>query len=227
MTLLTGLPVIKAPLAGFEHINRYWDPVRQTVSAKLHPGEYYVTNQPENLVTTLGSCIAVCLWDPQAGVGGMNHFMLPGSCDPKDIDFTKPNDATRYGSYAMEHLVNAILQYGGVRSRLLVKIAGGGRVLRNATDVGARNIAFIMEYIRTERLQMVISMWGASGPENSVFNPEPARPRSRNCANWRTRPSLTGRPDTPPKCATTCASVRSNSSISPQRNEKDQSTGGR
>ena len=171
MTLLSGLPVIKAPLAGFEHINRYWDPVRQTVSAKLRPGEYYVTNQIENLVTTLGSCIAVCLWDPQAGVGGMNHFMLPGGCDPKDIDFTKPNDATRYGSYAMEHLVNAILQHGGLRSRLLVKIAGGGRVLRNATDVGARNITFIMEYIRTERLQMVSQHVGGEWPRKLCFQP--------------------------------------------------------
>ena len=166
-----GRPQIKPPLAGFEHINRYWDPMRQMVSAKLRPGEYYVTNRPENLVTTLGSCIAVCLWDPKAAVGGMNHFMLPGGCDPNVIDFTKPNDATRYGSYAMEHLVNSILEHGGVRSRLLVKIAGGGRVLRNATDVGARNITFIFEYIRTECLQMVSQHVGGQWPRKLCFQP--------------------------------------------------------
>jgi chemotaxis protein CheD len=160
-------PELGAALAGFEHINRYWDRVRQSVSVKLRPGEYYVTNRPENLVTTLGSCIAVCVWDPNAGVGGMNHFMLPGGCDPKDIDFSKPNDATRFGSYAMEHLINAIMRYGG--ERLLVKIAGGGCVLCNATDVGARNIAFILEYLRTERLQMLGQHVGGEWPRKRCF----------------------------------------------------------
>lgn len=156
---------------GFEHINRYWDPHRQMSCAKILPGELYVTGMDENILTTLGSCVAACVWDPVAKVGGANHFMLPGGGDPSDIDFSKPNDATRYGSYAMEHLINGLLQNGAKRDRLHIKIAGGGRVLKNTADVGARNIAFALEYIRTERLKMMGQHVGGDWPVKICFNP--------------------------------------------------------
>ena len=79
------------PLRGFEHINRYWDPHRQMACAKILPGELYVTDRDESILTTLGSCVAACVWDPVAKVGGANHFMLPGGGDPSDIDFRERN----------------------------------------------------------------------------------------------------------------------------------------
>ena len=66
-------------LSGFEHINRYWDPVHRAYAAKLLPGEYYVTVENEIIVTVLGSCVSACIHDPIRGIGGMNHFMLPAS----------------------------------------------------------------------------------------------------------------------------------------------------
>jgi len=64
-------------IAGFESIQRYWDPVNEIVTAKLLPGEYYVTNRNEMITTVLGSCVAACIRDTVTGIGGMNHFMLP------------------------------------------------------------------------------------------------------------------------------------------------------
>ena len=64
-------------VAGFDGIQRYWDPGNDCWMAKILPGEYYVTRAAEAVTTVLGSCISACIRDPQLGCGGMNHFMLP------------------------------------------------------------------------------------------------------------------------------------------------------
>ena len=102
------------------------------------------------IMTTLGSCIAVCLWDRQAKVGGMNHFMLPDSGG-------NGQDSGRYGSYAMELLINELMKLGASRMTMEAKVFGGGAVISgmNTINVGERNTTFVMDYLKTERIPVV------------------------------------------------------------------------
>ncbi|APV51375.1 chemotaxis protein CheD [Betaproteobacteria bacterium GR16-43] len=127
--------------------NKYFDPHFNIDAAKVLPGEYYVTDRDMMMVTVLGSCVSCCLRDPLAGVSGMNHFMLP--------EGTGPGLASRYGIHAMELLVNELLKRGARRDRLEAKVFGGGNVMPGfVTDpVGERNAAFVLEFLRTEKLR--------------------------------------------------------------------------
>jgi len=161
------------PLAGFEHINRYWDKMHNITAAKILPGEYYVTTQNEAIVTVLGSCVSACVRDKVFGIGGMNHFMLPmttaNSSDAwKNVNISA---ATRYGNFAMEHLINTILSNGGMRKNLEVKVFGGGKILAQMTDIGSRNINFVREYIATEKLTLLAEDLGDNCPRKVMYNP--------------------------------------------------------
>ncbi len=143
---------IKPPaLPGFAAINRYWDRENEIIAAKLLPGEYYVTNENEMITTVLGSCIAACIRDSVLGIGGMNHFMLPETSteQAKNAGYSLLGSATRYGNYAMEHLINTILASGGKRKNLEVKVFGGGKIIPSLSDVGLRNIGFVLDYIES------------------------------------------------------------------------------
>jgi len=166
-------PTLRPPLVlpGFEHIRRNWNGTHNVFAARLLPGEYYVTLHDEAVYTTLGSCISACIRDRVAGVGGMNHFMLPASADADGWKSTSLSAATRYGNFAMEHLINVILKNGGKRQNLEVKIFGGGRILANMTDVGMRNIEFVHDYIQTEGLRVVAEDVGSIHPRMVVYFP--------------------------------------------------------
>lgn len=127
----------------------YFDHHFQYNAVKVLPGEYFVSNEQLVIMTVLGSCIAACLWDSRVGIGGMNHFMLPE---------TDANDASgRYGSYAMELLINEMMKAGARRENLQAKIFGGGQVMAGFTtmNVGERNTAFVKDYLRTERIPIL------------------------------------------------------------------------
>ncbi len=160
-------------LSGFEGINRYWDKLHQSFAAKILPGEYYVTSHDEVIVTVLGSCISACIRDKIFGIGGMNHFMLPHTqADLSHHIHSGPSTlASRYGSYAMEMLINDILKHGGRRENLEVKIFGGGKILRNMTDVGVRNIKFVEEYIALEAIPLLSEDTGDIYPRKVVYHP--------------------------------------------------------
>lgn len=160
-------------LPGFGHINRYWDDTHGCIAAKILPGEYYVTREHEMVVTVLGSCVSACIRDRETGIGGMNHFMLPESSGAgfSSWDSSDPGKSTRYGSYAMERLVNDILKHGGARSRLEIKIFGGGRILAQMTDIGHRNIEFVRKYIHTEGMHLVASDVGDLHPRKVYYQP--------------------------------------------------------
>jgi len=159
-------------LPGFEDINRYWDTSHGYYSAKILPGQYYVSKNDELIATVLGSCISVCVIDRVAGIAGMNHFMLPiysqGHAD--SWGSTVISAETRYGNFAMEHMINDIIKYGGVKSRLELKVIGGGRVMDKMTDVGLRNISFVYDYIANERLQLVKEDVGDRYPRKVIFH---------------------------------------------------------
>jgi len=168
-------------IAGFENVNRYWDQENQIVAAKLMPGDYYVTKQDEMITTVLGSCVAACIRDVVTGVGGMNHFMLPETSKNRlnARDEAVVGNASRYGNYAMEHLINAILQNGGKRKNLEVKLFGGGKIIATLGDVGARNIQFVLDYVDTEALNLVSHDLGDIYPRKVNFFPHTGRVRMK------------------------------------------------
>lgn len=153
----------------FNHVNRYWDKRSGMSTAKILPGEFYVTAHNEAITTILGSCISACVRDPKAGLGGMNHFMLPISNSANSIEKA---DAARYGNFAMEQMINDILRNGGTRQNLEIKIFGGGRVMRGVTDVGNKNIDFVREYIQLEGLSLLAEDVGGNYPRKVVYHPK-------------------------------------------------------
>lgn len=163
-------------LADFKHINRYWDRIHKTWAAKILPGEYYVSTQEnEAIATTLGSCVSACIRDKVLGIGGMNHFMLPQKnefAEGMQTDF-----ATRYGSFAMEHLINDILKNGGTRANLEIKLTGGGKIMTKMTDVGAKNIEFALNYLQIENLDVITQDVGDVYPRKVIYFPSTGRLR--------------------------------------------------
>ncbi|NOX76109.1 MAG: chemoreceptor glutamine deamidase CheD [Gammaproteobacteria bacterium] len=174
----SGSVTLPRVLRGFESIKRYWDKSNEIVVAKILPGEFYVTRENEMITTVLGSCISACIRDPVIGVGGMNHFMLPISKDT-DIESMVFGAATRYGNYAMEHLINEILKNGGQRHNLEAKLFGGGRVLAHMTDVGKRNIEFALNYLKTEGLPLVGEDMGDRFPRKVQYFPDTGKVRMK------------------------------------------------
>lgn len=123
---------------------RFLNPQDGHWHVQITQGDCYVTDDPREVLTTiLGSCIAACLRDPVAGVGGMNHFLLPES-EGND------RDAQRYGVNAMELLINSILKHGGVRERLEAKLFGGANVMAALSDVGSKNAEFARRFLANE-----------------------------------------------------------------------------
>ena len=135
------------------HAGSYYHPHFDAHIVKVMLGQHKISARAdEMLVTTLGSCIAACIRDPVAGVGGMNHFLLPevpeGACDSVNV-------AARYGGTAMELLINHLLGAGARRNRLEIKVFGGAKVIESTLDVGAKNAEFVLSYIRNEGLHLV------------------------------------------------------------------------
>lgn len=125
----------------------FYDAHFKSEAVKVMPGEYFVADEDILIMTTLGSCIAACLWDRQVKVGGLNHFMLPEGV----------GDSGRYGSYAMELLINELLKRGATRMTLEAKIFGGAAVIAgmSSLNVGERNTHFVTEFLATERIPIV------------------------------------------------------------------------
>lgn len=144
-------------IPGFERVNRFWDRRRHVWVAKIIPGEFFVTRQDEYIATTLGSCVSACIWDERFGIGGMNHFMLPiTDLAAHEVTWGNlPSDATRYGNYAMEHLINELLKNGGKRRNLKAKVFGGARMLKQCSDIGEKNARFVIDYLHIEKIPII------------------------------------------------------------------------
>ena len=158
---------------GFEHVKRYWDPACARWSAKILPGEYFVTRNDEAITTVLGSCISACMRDPSLRIGGMNHFMLPAdNSTGKSSWIEGPGGlATRYGSYAMESLINELMKLGARRDRMEVKLFGGGKILSSMTDVGKKNIEFAKGFLSLEGFRIAAEDVGDMCPRRVVYFP--------------------------------------------------------
>ncbi len=162
-------------LRGFDGINRYWDKYHGKYVAKILPGETYVTTNDELVATVLGSCVSACIRDKIFGIGGMNHFMLPASRRTDQRSGSWASEANRYGNFAMENLINEILKNGGDRRNLEIKLFGGGKVIANMSDVGKRNIEFVLDYLQTESLPVLSQDLGDVYPRKVIYFPMTGR----------------------------------------------------
>jgi chemotaxis protein CheD len=150
LSMNTRLERLKArPRRSGEASFFYADTLFNTPAVKVLPGEFYVSDEDVLITTTLGSCIAACLWDRERHIGGMNHFLLPDS----------GGSATsgRYGSFAMDLLIGEMVKRGAHRHTLEAKVFGGGAVISgmNSINVGEANTRFVLDYLRTERISVV------------------------------------------------------------------------
>ncbi|MFD0669802.1 chemoreceptor glutamine deamidase CheD [Ramlibacter sp. MAHUQ-53] len=119
-------------------------------AVKVLPGEFFVYDHDVAVNTTLGSCVAACLHDPGAGIGGMNHFMLPeGAADA----------GGRFGAFAMELLINEMIKRGARKGALQAKIFGGGQVMKSLarTEIGEKNVAFVRNFLAQEGIPVLAS----------------------------------------------------------------------
>jgi chemotaxis protein CheD len=150
---------------------RYFDRDFKLEAVKILPGQYHAGSGPVGMSTVLGSCISTCLWDPALRIGGMNHFMLPGDNGTAGSPVTK---SARFGVYAMELLINDMLKLGAERRRLVAKVFGGGRLLRGfgTLDVGGRNCAFVLEFLKVEGIPVLAQDLLDNYPRKVHFSPE-------------------------------------------------------
>lgn len=126
------------------------NPVKKKVA--IHIGECHVSREPTVIRTLLGSCVAVCLFDPVNRIGGMNHILLPGQADLQQYDAP-----TRYALNAMDLLITEIMKLGGKRFNLTAKVFGGGHIIPGISEefgMGQKNIAFVLEFLRVENIRI-------------------------------------------------------------------------
>lgn len=152
----------------FSHVRRMRDNRFPHEIASILPGEFFVSSEPMVVYTVLGSCISACIRDPIAGVGGMNHFMLPAPKEHQSGD-AWGGESTRYGSFAMEQLINGILKRGGLRQRLEVKLFGAGKIYEGNIDVGARNTEWVLNYLKAEGFSIASSNLGDVYPRKVYY----------------------------------------------------------
>lgn len=128
-------------------------------------GDYAVSSDPAVIMSTvLGSCVAVCLFDPQARIGGMNHFLLAGEGQARGDDL-------KYGINAMELLINKVLRAGGERRALQAKLFGGARMTDHARDIGRSNAIFAQEFLDREGIPCVSQSLGGEKARRVQFTP--------------------------------------------------------
>ena len=140
-------------------------------------GEFAVSQKPNAVMSTvLGSCIGACLFDPEAGIGGMNHFLLPEAK-------TGDGQNVKFGAYLMELLINRLLRAGAARNRLQAKLAGGGKMNQHLKGVGEQNIAFARRYLENESIPIVWESLGGIRARRINFVPTTGVLEERFVAN--------------------------------------------
>jgi chemotaxis protein CheD len=156
----------------------------ERTAVKLMPGEFFVSQDDIVLSTVLGSCVSACMWDRVSLVGGMNHFMLPGSTGQTGAATDLLGLAGRYGVFAMEQLINELIKRGARKSNLEAKLFGGGAVLKNFTtlNVGQRNAEFVLGFLRTEGIRVASQDLLDVFPRRVVFFPVSGRALCRKLA---------------------------------------------
>jgi len=152
---------------------RFFDTASSAWMVKVFPGEFHVTDKSDEvLVTVLGSCVSACIRDPYAGVGGMNHFMLPHHNSGTWGDDAR---STRFGNFAMEKLINELIKAGCSRERMEIKVFGGGNVTDTSNAIGSDNARFMLRYLEAEGLRSVAQDLGGTLPRRIHYYPGSGR----------------------------------------------------
>jgi chemotaxis protein CheD len=134
----------------------------------IHIGGFHASREPTVIDTVLGSCVAVCLYDHVAPVGGMNHILLPGKADLKQFD-----NVARYAINAMELLINRIMNLGGKRQHLVAKVFGGANVLSSISaenGMGTKNLEFVLDFLQMEAITVVSQDLGGYDTRKIYFH---------------------------------------------------------
>lgn len=149
--------------------NSYYDRTFNMPAVKILPGEYHATDSDTMIVTVLGSCVSVCIRDRISGIGGMNHYMLPGDAA------VAGTPSPRYGTHAMELLIDHLVHLGGRLPYLEAKVFGAGRVINGVTDVGERNAEFALRYLEQREIPVTAVDVGDIYPRKVYFAPATGR----------------------------------------------------
>ncbi|WP_422072192.1 chemotaxis protein CheD [Tranquillimonas rosea] len=132
-------------------------------------GEHRVSSRADDILSTLlGSCVATCLCDPVARIGGMNHFLLPAG----DVGQTHQ---LRYGSHAMELLINALLKKGARKDRLEAKLFGGAQMHDGLGAIGSANGRFAQDFLAAEGIRCVATSLGGTAARRVRYHPVSGR----------------------------------------------------
>ncbi|MBN9346924.1 MAG: hypothetical protein J0I48_12110 [Devosia sp.] len=144
------------------------------VVTTIHQGDCLVGGEEDlTFSTILGSCIAACIRDVEARVGGMNHFLL---AEPSGSARDRYGASARYGAFAMEQLINKVLTRGsGRKANLEIKVFGGGLINSALTDVGAKNIEFVRQFLADEGYTLAGEDVGGAFARRVMFKPHSGR----------------------------------------------------
>ena len=143
-----------------------------TVTRAVTQGEFLVSGEQDVVLSTvLGSCVACCLHDSERRIGGMNHFLLPDNGD------TGQDRPLRYGVFAMETLINALLKVGARKDRLRAKLFGGARIMAEFRDIGGSNAAFARSFLETEHIPCISESLGGRQARRVIFHPHSGKVR--------------------------------------------------
>lgn len=160
-------------------------------------GEYEICRSDDVILSTiLGSCVAVCMYDPIRKIGGLNHYLLPN-------DGTSRPQEKKYGAMAMELLINGLLRNGATRSNLKAKVYGGANITSKFSSIGARNVEFAFSFLKNEGFDLVthstggnnamrVHFHGASGMAKATKIPAAKAPEKQRAPGAPDRCSSTG-----------------------------------
>ncbi len=139
----------------------------ERTAMNINPGGWTVQSE-KPISTLLGSCVAVCLYDPKLHLAGMNHFLLPSRAARQNDD----TDVILNGDYSMEVLVNAMMAKGARKDRMVAKAFGGGNIVSSIQmAIGERNAAFAKEWLDREGITLVGSDFGGAWSRKVLFTP--------------------------------------------------------
>lgn len=170
----------------------------------VRQGELAASGDPNVVLSAvLGSCVATCLWDRTARLGGMNHILLPGRRNATEA-------GNKYGVYAMEALINELLTIGARKADLVAKIFGGARTFENGLRIGDANVGFVRQFLQAEKIPIVAESIGGNQARRVRFFPENGEAKQMLTVEPpHTQGNLNTAPETPaPPALTSPGSVK-------------------
>jgi len=141
----------------------------------LQNGQFIIATTPVLISTVLGSCVAVCLWDRRTRIGGMNHYLLPGTHEDS------PGNADR-GYTSVRMLIRALLNRGADKAHLEAKIFGGCNALYQHNDlyeIGKRNVDIARKILNEHDIAIVAADTGGALGRKIAFNTGTGKVRMR------------------------------------------------